>query len=180
MRASFWVGAGVVCQVVVAALWVEHMFPGKTIRGQVQMPSCSQGRASCLQSTGNAVREQRGPEFCQLLVMLVEWELKSHLSFMDCADTCGIHLTMHWWRTRRKRAMENSFMTHQDHKDWITETAILTRLSLPPNNKGFDWGSPFHWNVNTIWLCGRNLWEWSEFLTVFPDGGSSNVMNSPE
>ncbi len=74
--------------------------------------------------------EQRGPglESCQLLVMLVEWEPKSHLSFMDSADTCGIHLTMHWWRTRREREMENRFMTHQDHKEWITETATLTRL----------------------------------------------------
>lgn len=91
-------GVGVECQVVVAELREERMFPGKTIWGQVQMPSWSLGRASCLQSAGSAVREQRGPglESCQLLVMLVEWEPKSHLSFMDSADTCGIHLTMHW------------------------------------------------------------------------------------
>lgn len=49
-------GVGVECQVVVAELREERMFPGKTIWGQVQMPSCSLGRASCLQSAGSAVR----------------------------------------------------------------------------------------------------------------------------
>lgn len=39
--------------------------------------------------------------------------------------------------------MENRFMTHQDYKDWITETAILTRLSLPHITKALTEAAHF-------------------------------------
>lgn len=66
---SRWGKKGRGCQVVRAELQGKCLFPGKAIRGQVQMPSCSLG--TVLLPPGSVVREQRGSEpLCQLLVML--------------------------------------------------------------------------------------------------------------
>lgn len=74
-----------------------------------------------------------------------------------------------------KQLYDTSGSQRVDYRDGHTNEALA-----PPHNKGFDWGSRFQANVNTIWLCGHNLWEWSEFLTVSTSGGSSDVMNRPE
>lgn len=177
-----WVGCGGCCRVpgCCSHATKSACFLGKRSGAKSRCRAAPWGGcpASSLQEV---LWEQRGPglESCQLLVMLVEWEPKSHLSFMDSADTCGIHLTMHWWRTRRERdgkpLYDTSGSQRVDYRDGHTNEALA-----PPHNKGFDWGSWFHSNVNTIWLCGHNLWEWSEFLTVSPSGATSDIMNRPE
>lgn len=68
-----------------------------------------------------------------------------------------------------KQLYDTSGSQRVDFRDGHTNEALA-----PPHNKGFDWGSRFHSNVNTIWLCGHNLWEWSEFLTVSPSGATSD------
>lgn len=51
--------------------------------------------------------------------------------------------------------MENSFMTHQDDKEWIREPSPLMKLAVPPTHTTQSTERQFECNVKAFWLMFR-------------------------
>lgn len=65
--------------------------------------------------------------------------------------------------------MENSFMTHQDDKEWIREPSTLMKLSVPPTHTIQTTERQFRCNVKAVWLVfslvmiSRHAANWRQY-----------------